>query len=492
MSDHNPDGNDSLKLKTARTLKWNTIDRVASQLLYAVVGIVLANMLSQEDFGLVGALLIFQAFATILTDGGFGMALLQKKDVSQADYSSVFWLNLIAGSAIYAILWLAAPLIADLFQHDMRLIALSRWMFLSFVINGIALVQTTRLMKMMNVRQVAVANIIGLSAGGAVGILLAVRGAGPWALVWQTLAGAAVKTAWLWAKGGWLPDFTIRRSSVRSVLPVGSSLLATQMLNTACLHLYSFVIGVFYSLRSLGVYTQADKWSKMGSATMVQILTASFVPLLARFSDNPDTHRRYIRRINRFTAMLIFPALCGMALVGAPLFHTLFGHKWDAAIPLFQILAVRGIFVVLVQLYYDYAVSLGRSKAMMAIEIAKDAMLFVAIICTIFSRSVEILVWGQLAASLITFIFSLRIAASTTGYSQRRMLADLLPFAVMTAVAAAVAWAASCQIASPPLRLCAALAAGAGVYLLTLRLTRTPELPEMAGYLLGRFRKRRA
>ena len=109
-----------------------------------------------------------------------------------------------------------------------------------------------------------------------------------------------------------------------------------------------------------------------------------------------------------------------------------------------------------------------------------------------YKRQVEILVWGQLAASLITVIFSLRIAASTTGYSPRRMLADLLPFAVMTAVAAAVAWAASCQIASPPLRLCAALAAGAGVYLLTLWLTRTPELPEMAGYLLGRFRKRRA
>ena len=131
MSDSGAPGEGGgLKLATARTLKWNAIDRVASQLLYAGVGIVLANVLSKEDFGLVGALVVFQAFAILFVDSGFGAALLQKKNPDDRDYSTVFWFNLAVSVAVYLLLWLAAPAIAAIFQGDERLIPLSsgsRW-----------------------------------------------------------------------------------------------------------------------------------------------------------------------------------------------------------------------------------------------------------------------------------------------------------------------------------------------------------------------------
>ena len=125
----------SFRQKTARTIKWNTIDRFSSQIIYAITGIVLANVLSKDDFGLVGAILVFQAFATLFVDSGFGAALLQKKEPTDKDYSTVFWFNLIVSVIIYIILWFAAPLIADIFQGDTRLIPLSRVMFLCFIIN---------------------------------------------------------------------------------------------------------------------------------------------------------------------------------------------------------------------------------------------------------------------------------------------------------------------------------------------------------------------
>lgn len=479
----------SLKLKTARTIKWNTIDRFGTQLLYLVVGVVLANVLSQEEFGLVGVLLIFQAFATILTDGGFGMALLQKKEPRQRDFSTVFWFNLCVSLLIYAVLWLSAPLIARFFHGDQRLIPLSRWLFLSFVVYGLSLVQGVRLMKEMNVRQIAVANIAGLICGGAIGVWLALAGYGAWALVWQTLANAAVRTSWLWIAGHWRPSLTFSRSSLRHILPVGLGTLSSQVLNTASQYAYNFVIGGYYSIRAVGIYTQADKWSKMGSATMIQIITSSFVPLLSRFSDDAATHRRYITRINRFTALILFPAMTGLCLIGAPLFHTLFGHKWDEAIPLFQILAIRGIPVVLIQLYYTYAVSLGRSKAMVAIEIVKDSLIFAAILLTVSSYSVETLVWGQFGASAATLAVAAAIASSITGYPLRRMAADLIPFMLLSLAACAAAWAAGAWIATPWLRLAAELAAGLAAYLLLLRLFRIPELPEMTAYLFGRIRR---
>ena len=366
-------GEASLKLKTARTLKWNTVDKLASQVLYGVVGVVLANVLSQEDFGLVGALLVFQAFAIIFADSGFGAALLRDKNPTEEDYSTVFWFNLSVSVAIYLVLLACGPLIARIFQDDVRLIPLSRVMFLTFVLNALAIVQTNRLMKRMDVRMLAISNVVAQIAGGGLGIGLALGGYGAWALVWQSVTIAGIKTAILWATGRWLPVCWIKIESLRKIWRIGLSVFSSSMLNTVFLNVYSFVIGSAYSMRSLGVYSQADKWSKMGSASLSQVLTASFVPLLSKFQDNGDDFKRYVRKINRFTAFAVFPALLGLAAIGSPLFHTLFGQKWDDAILLFQLLCVRGVFVVLISLYGNYMLSKGYGKRLFIIEVVKDS-----------------------------------------------------------------------------------------------------------------------
>ena len=156
---------DNIKLLTARTLKWNTIDKVLSQVLYAVTGIILANVVSKEEFGLVGSILIFQAFASLFVDSGFSFAIIQKKNPTDTDFSTVFYFNFAMSVAIYAVLWMAAPLIAEVFGSE-KLIPLSRVMFLTFIINATAVVQTNRLTKMMTVKMVAVSNTIGLVVSG--------------------------------------------------------------------------------------------------------------------------------------------------------------------------------------------------------------------------------------------------------------------------------------------------------------------------------------
>lgn len=480
----------SLKLRTARTLKWNTIDRVLSQVLYAVTGVVLANLLSKEDFGLVGALLVFQAFGILFVDSGFGSALLRKKQATRRDYSTVFWFNMAVGVGVYAVLFFCAPLIADIFQGDRRLIPLSRVMFLSFILNGLGLVQTTRLMKEMNVRQIAVANTVGLTVSGALGVILAVGGYGAWALVWQTVALAAVKTSWLWVTGHWWPEFSFSRRSLSEIWRVGLSVFSSSALNTFFLYIYSFVIGAFYCLAALGVYTQADKWSKMGSASISQVLTASFVPLLARVQDDAERFHRYMSKINRFTGFILFPVMAAIAVTGSPLFHTLFGEKWDAAIPLFRILTVRGIFVVLISLYTNYLLALGYARRLFVVEIIKDGLIFVAVMATVWFGSVPLLVWGQLGASAVTYVIVLEVVCRATGMRRRRMLADLGPFVAMAAVATAVAMLVETLTAVPVLQLLLMLTAGGVTYLMLLRVTRRPELTEASSYAFGRLWRR--
>lgn len=481
----------SLKLTTARTLKWNTIDRVASQLIYAVVGVVLANLLSQEDFGLVGALLMFQAFGILFVDSGFGSALLQRKRPSQKDYSTVFWFNLAVSLVVYAILFFCAPLIADIFQGDKRLIPLSRVMFLSFVLNGLGLVQTTRLMKKMHVKQIAIANSVGLIVSGVVGIILAVTGYGPWALVWQTITLAAVKTGWLWITGGWLPRAGFHIDSLKKIWRVGLSVFSTSALNTFFLYIYTFVIGAFYNLASLGVYTQADKWSKMGSASISQIMTASFVPLLSKFQDDGATYRRYVRKITGYAAFIMFPVMLGIAAIGSPLFHTLFGNKWDAAIPLFQILTIRGIFVILISLYNNFLLALGYAKRLVIVEIIKDALVFVAIFATVWFHSVELLVWGQLWASMITWAIVLIMTSRAIGISAYQMVRRLVPFALGGIVMAILSLLITMLPVAAAFQLIAMLVTGVLAYVTIARVMRWRELSEALAYLLGRFRKNR-
>lgn len=478
----------SVKLKTARTLKWNTIDKVSSQLLYAVTGIVLANVLPREDFGLVGVILVFQAFAILFVDSGFGAALLQKKNPDERDYSTVFWFNLAVSVGVYAVLYLCAPLIADIFHGDRRLIPLSRVMFLSFIISGLGIIQTNRLMKRMDVRHVAVANVIGLVLSGAAGIWLALSGAGAWALVWQTIVLSAVKTGWLWVAVGWIPKAVFSMESLKNIYRVGAGVFLSQLFNTFFLNIYSFVIGAYFTFASLGDYTQADKWSKMGSASISQILTNSFIPLLAQAQDNPAEFHRLISKINGFTAFLLYPVMIGMAVMAEPLFHLLFGTKWDSAVILFQILLIRGIFTVLTAVGNNYILALGHARTLVVVEVVKDVLIALAIAVTIFMHSVPAMVWGQLIAGVLTYLFVLRLTSRNTGYPAGAFFTDHMKYLFLSLACAGVMWMLSAISMPPAALLIVGTAAGTVLYAGVLHMLRDPYLTQGCRYLFGRFK----
>lgn len=439
-----------MKQRVAHSIKWNVVDKVASQALYAITGVVLANVLSPQDFGLVGAVMVFQAFASLFVDSGFSSALIQRKAPSHLDYSTVLWFNIAMAVAIYIVLFAGAPLIADCFEGDRRLIPLSRVMFISFIINATSIVQHNRLMKQMNVRPIAIANTVGLIAGGAAGIILALHGAGAWAIVWQTIILATVKSAMLWIMSRWLPLMQFSWQSLKSFFSVGMGVMGSSLLNTIFQNIYSFFIGNRAGLVPLGYYTQADKWSKMGIASLSGVLTSSFLPALSEYQDDPVRFAAATSKMNRFTAYVLFPATGFLMIVSAPLFHVLFGTKWDAAIPLFCLLLDRGIFTVLTSLYSNYILALGRSRLLVFTELLRDATALVAIFATLpiiaFATDTDpvaglrVFLWWQIAASGLTWIVTLIIAARLSKRSLWGYLVDCVPYMVFTLGAMAVAW----------------------------------------------------
>lgn len=491
---------DNLKLRTARTLKWNVIDRVLSQVLYAVTGIVLARVLSQEDFGLVGATLIFQAFAALFVESGFSYALIQRKSPSQLDYSTVLWFNMGVAAIIYIILWFCAPLIAWCFQNDPRIIPLSRVIFLSFILNASAIVQTNRLMKKMEVKMIAISNSIGLIISGSLGIYLALNGYGAWAVVWQTVSLAAIKSGILWATSHWLPSLAFSWKALRSYFSVGSGMMVTSFLNTLFQNIYSFLIGNQVGLKSLGYYTQSDKWSKMGIMSLTQVLTSTFLPVLSQVQDDSERFTRTTAKMNRFTGYLLFPAIGFLIVMATPIFHLLFGTKWDPSIILFQLLLVRGIFTVLSSLYNNYIISLGKTRLIVYIELIRDGAAIIGLIATFpFMAStfpddpvygLKILLWGQVIASAISWVATMFISAPLTNRTILNYLTDIAPYLVQTVVIMIPMYLLSTTINNTLLLLAAQGVVGLACYLTINHQLRSQIQKDAIDYFMHRFRKK--
>lgn len=463
-----------LKSLTAGSIKWNIIDKVSSQLLYAVTGIVLARLLSQEDFGLVGAVAVFQAFASLFVDSGFSYALIQRKHPTRLDYSTVLWFNLIMSGALYVVLFFGAPLIADCFQGDRRIIPISRVMFVSFILNASAIVQTNRLMKQMKVKMVAVSNSAGLFAGAIVGIYLAVAGYGAWAIVWQTLTLNFTKSLVLWLTSGWAPLWRFSMQSLRSFFSVGSGMMFSSFLNVLFQNIYSFFIGNRAGLRQLGYYTQGDKWSKMGISSISQVLTSSFLPALSQVQDDPERFARVTSKMNRFTSYLLFPAMGFLTIMAEPIFHFLFGTKWDPSIILFQMLLLRGVFTVLTSLYNNYVIALARTRLVVAMETLRDGAALLFLLCALpFVADtrpgdpvwgIRLLLWGQIAASFIAWLVMVTKTAPVCGRRVVDFLRDSAPYLAETVAIMALLWLESLFIADVLLLLIVQALTALGAY----------------------------
>lgn len=443
-----------LKRLTARSVKWNLIDRVASIVLYTLIGIVLARELDTSEFGLVGTVLMFQAFASLFVDSGFSYALIQRKEPTRLDYSTVLWFNIGVSLAAYILLWFASPAIARWYDEP-GLVAIGRVTFLAFIFNAASIVQTNRLMKQKNVAPVAMANTIGLVAGGLVAVYLAVTlqpGNKVWAVVWQTNILNLVRCLVLWIYTGWIPVWRFSWQALKSFFAVGGSMMSISLLNTIFQNIYTFVIGSFTGMSKLGYYTQADKWSKMGISSLTQVVTSSFLPTLSDVQDDPERFARASVKMNRAGSYMLV-ACMGMAIaVAEPLFHALFGAKWDAAILLFQILIIRGVFTSLTSLYNNYVIALGRPGMIVAMELVRDITAAVGlVVCLPFidlSRGdnivwgIELLLWGQLLASAVAWGVTAWYVAPMCRRKRLSFIGDTLPYLAITLVTMAAMWGA--------------------------------------------------
>jgi O-antigen/teichoic acid export membrane protein len=280
-------------------------------------------------------------------------------------------------------------------------------------------------------------------------------------------------------------------------MSVGLGMMFTSFLNTLFLNIYSFFIGNRVGLTSLGYYTQSDKWSKMGISSLSQVFTSTFLPVLSGVQDNAERFANMVRKMNRFTAYLLFPAMLGLTIIATPLFHVLFGTKWDPSILLFQLLLIRGIFTVLTSLYSNYLLALGRSKLIVWMEVLRDGTALVALAITFPYMAattatnpvygLSILLWGQLIASIVAWIGTIICVSKQTHVSIVGFIADCLPYLFISLLMIGVVAVQQQFIANDWLSLICGVVLGAAIYLGTNLVLRSRIQADVIAYFRGKL-----
>lgn len=361
---HSNEATSSLKDKTAKGLLWGMANNGATQLLNVVFGIILARILSQEDYGLASELAIFSAIAAALQESGFISALTNRKNATHVDYNSVFWFNISVSAFLYVVLWFCAPLIVKFFG-DPELLWLSRYAFLGFFFASFSITPRAILFKQLRVKEQAIVGVIALLVSGIVGITMAVCGMSYWSIVTQAMVYVTVVSILSWKYSGFRPSRHFSLQPIREMFGFSCKLLITNIFNCINNKLFTLVFGYFYTKKMVGTYDQADKWNKMGSQLITGMVQGVAQPMFVQVGDDQKRLQRAFRKMLRFTSFIAFPALFGLALVAKEFIVIAVGEKWLGSAEMMQMLCIAGAFMPITALYFNFLISRGRSDVYM-------------------------------------------------------------------------------------------------------------------------------
>lgn len=406
-------------------LTWTTIDRFGQQAIQLIIGLVLARLLSPDDYGLIGMIVIFIALSSVLVDGGFGQALIRKEKATQTDFSTIYFFNLSVSVFLYLILFFSAPLISGFF-HQPQLINISRVLFLSIIFYALYFVQYVIIIKEVAFKSLAKVNIAATIVSGGIGIFLAIYGAKVWALVIQQISYHIFRLILFFIIRRWRPIPVFSFTVIKEFWTFSIHLLGTSALNVIFYNIYLVLIGKFYPLKQLGYYNQANKLSETVNYSFQQILQGGTYPLLVQIQDQEERYRRVYRKMIRTISVFLFPFMFSLITIARPLITILLSEKWTASIPLFQLLCLANIFTPFFGLNISVLNSRGESKKSLQLELIKKGLILLSIFVCFLYGIITMLI-GFIIANFISYGVSMFFIRKNLVYQLRQQFFDIFP-----------------------------------------------------------------
>lgn len=427
----------SLKDKTVKGMGWSAVENVTRMGVTFMVSIILARLLSPEEYGLIGILTIFIAIFNAIVDSGFTNALIRKQDATDTDYSTVFYTNLVLSVVLAATLFCCAEPIAVFFERS-ELVSLTQVMSSVVVINALAIVQRARITKAIDFKTQTKITFVSSIGSGAIGIAMAYMGYGVWALVGQQISNQLLSTIFFWIYNKWLPKLIFSWASFKEMWNFGSKLLASGLIDTVWKEIYQVIIGKCYSPATLGLYTRAKQFADLCSSNLTSVVQRVSYPVLSSIQDDRIRLKSAYKRVIKTTMLPTFVLMLGMAACAESMIQVLIGEQWLECVPMLQIICTYGMLYPLHALNLNMLQVQGRSDLFLKLEIIKKIIAIGPLLLGIFVDMYFMLA-GSLVTSLISYYLNAYYSGPFLNYSIKEQIKDIFPgFGVAVAMAVPV------------------------------------------------------
>lgn len=415
----------SLKDKTVRGVGWSAADAFLGQGVTFIVGLVLARLLTPEEYGLIGIVTIFTTVLLGVIDSGFSNALIRKLKVTEEDYCTLFLFNLIVSTAMYVLLYAGAPWIAVFFERP-QLVSLTRVMGLLLILQALSIVQYTILSRNIDFKTKTKASLISAIISGVIGIAMAFFGYGVWSLVVQQLSRQFLYSLCLWIFNKWWPKLKFSIESFKYLWGFGWKLMLSGLLDRIWAQLYQTVVGKFYNPATLGQYSRAKEYANIFSSNFCGIAQRVSYPVLSQIQDDPNRMVGGYRRIIKVTMFVTAITMISIGAVADPLIYCLIGPQWNHAATFLPLICIS------MSLYPLHAINLnmlqvqGRTDIFLYLEIVKKVIAIGPICLGIFINIYWMLV-GTIVTGIIAFFLNSYYTGKELGYSSMMQLKDVAP-----------------------------------------------------------------
>jgi teichuronic acid exporter len=402
---------------------WSLVERISTQAVQAALGIVLARLLTPNDYGLIGLLLVFIVISQVFIDSGFTKALVQKKSRTAEDISTVFFFNIAISIVCYVVLWFCSPLVA-VFYEIPKLESLLRVLALSLIINALFTVRSTIVTIALDFKLLAKINLIATIISGGIAIYLAYIGFGVWALVYQTLIKSMTSAILFWSFTKWTPSFKFSTSSFKEMFSFGSNLLIGSLLNTAVNNISSLIIGKLINAKQLGYYTQGVQYVGIVDKTINTVINKVLLPTLSSIQDQQSLLVKYTKNILKTSSILVTPLFFILFVLAEPFVNVLLGSKWMPAAPIIQLFALARLITVFSGINVNLLYVLGRSDLALKQQYVKMAIRVVLILIGV-QFGIFYVALAELVSTIIHFFINTYYPGKIMNYGSTKQIKDL-------------------------------------------------------------------
>lgn len=429
----------NLKQKAASGMVWTALQKYSTMGISFVSGIVLARLLTPFDYGCIGMLSIFMVLADAFIDGGFGSALIQKKNPTQNDYSTIFWWNLGMALVMYVILFLSAPAISRFYETPI-LCDVLRVQGLVLFIHAMNLIQRNQLRKKLNFKLLSIVTIATTFISLGVTIYMAYKGMGVWALVTQNLMVAIIPSLVFWFYVKWRPKWVFSWQSFKELFSFGIYMFLTHLVNNFGQKIQGLLIGKVYSPATMGYYSKAESTEKLASTSISGIMTQVTYPLYAEVQDNKQALSNIIKRLTMTLAYITFPLMFVLLLCAKPIFVLLYSDRWLQSVPYFQVLCFAGLAYCLQAVNLQSISAIGKSKTMFVWTLLKRVIGIGAVVLGLLFFGMKGLLAGLVFNTWFSYFVNISLVSKHIGYGFWRQIGDLLPVAIVSVIAALLSY----------------------------------------------------